>query len=54
MTLLNCSNNVIKHQMTELIFKSFPEERIQEGAMNMIVNSACAGAQRAVKLTQVQ
>ena len=35
-------------KITELIFKSFPGEKIQEGAMNVVVNSACSGAQRAM------
>ena len=37
------------HFHAELMFKSFPGEKISEGAMNVIVNSACSGARRAQK-----
>ena len=37
------------HFHADLMFKSFPEEKISERAMNMIVNSVCSGATKAQK-----
>ena len=37
------------HFHAELMFKSFPGEKISEGAMNVIINSAFSGARRAQK-----